>query len=313
MNDWRPGIDAVMLGRRAEWIERIRRFFRERGVLEVSTPLLTACGVTDVHIDSIATDDPPGWLRTSPEYFHKRLLAAGAGDLYEMGPVFRRGEAGRHHQPEFTLLEWYRVGWGWRDLAGETVELVRAIVSDGDEPLPARELSWQQCFTEQLGIDPLAATDAELAALAPDAPAGLTRDSLLDWLFADRIQPALPAGRITVVFDYPASHAALARLKPGDPRLAERFEVFIGALELANGYHELADADEQRHRFKRDSALRAQLGRDPMPIDEALLAALAAGLPDCSGVALGIDRLLMAASGSDAIDKVVPFANRPRT
>lgn len=313
MSDWRPGIDAAMLRQRAEWIERIRRFFRERGVLEVSTPLLTACGVSDVHIDSVATDDPPGWLRTSPEYCHKRLLAAGAGDLYEMGPVFRRGETGRHHQPEFTLLEWYRTGWGWRDLAGETVELVRTIVSRGDAPLPAREVSWRQCFTERLGIDPLAATDSELAVLAPDAPAGLARDSLLDWLFVDRIQPAFPAERITVVFDYPASHAALARLKPGDPRLAERFEVFIGALELANGYHELADAEEQRRRFERDNAVRAKRSRERMPLDEPLLDALRAGLPDCSGVALGVDRLLMAASHSDAIDQVVPFAHRPRS
>lgn len=310
MTDWRPGIDAAMLRRRAELLERIRRFFRDRGVLEVTTPLLTACGVTDVHIDSVATDHPPGWLRSSPEYYHKRLLAAGTGDLYEMGPVFRRGEAGCRHQPEFTLLEWYRVGRGWRALAGETVELVRTSIFDGDDTVPVREISWRQCFVEHFGIDPFSTGETDLAALAGDAPAGLERDALLDWLFAGHIQPAFPDGRITVVFDYPASQAALARLKPGDARVAERFEVFFGDLELANGYHELADADEQRRRFERDNALRAQLGRKPMPIDESLLAALAAGLPDCSGVALGVDRLLMAASGSGAIDRVLPFVHR---
>lgn len=306
--EWQPTASLEVLARRAILLERIRAFFSERGVTEVNTPLLTACGVSDVHIDSIATADPHGWLRTSPEYFHKRLLAAGFGDLYELGPVFRRGEIGRQHQPEFTLLEWYRVGWGWRQLAAETIELIRLALDD-----PRRRalyISWQDCMGERLGIDPLSCSVGELAALADDAPAGLDRDALLDWLFATRVQPLFPEDRITVVFDYPASQAALARIDPGNPSLANRFEVFVGPLELANGYHELGDAREQRERFERDNARREEMGRERMPVDERLLAALEAGLPDCSGVALGFDRLLMAALGAESISEMLAFARR---
>ena len=305
MSDWRPSGDFDALRARAGITRTVRDFFERRGVTEVTTPLLTASGVTDVHIESVATESPTGWLRTSPEYAHKRLLAAGFGDLYELGPVFRRGEAGRHHQPEFTLLEWYRVGWDWRQLAGEVVDLIDACLPPCDGARSVRWISWSDCFEEGLGLDALGTDDATLTQQADDAPAGLDRDALLDWLFATRIQPNFPPSGLTVVHDYPAAQAALARLRKDDPRFAERFEVFAGPLELANGYHELGDADEQRARFERDNQARAARGQPVMPVDEAILAALHAGLPDCSGVALGLDRLVMAALGRSSIDEVV--------
>jgi len=309
MMTWRPTASAHILRRRAELLARVRSFFAARDVPEVQTPLLTQSGVTDVHIESVATHEPTGWLRTSPEYFHKRLLAAGFGDLYELGPVFRQGEAGRNHQPEFTLLEWYRVGWHWRQLAEEVITLIYCSLGAGCAEWPVRWLSWNDCFVRALGIDALSTETEELERLADDAPPGLDREALLDWLFATRIQPGFGNQTLTVVYDYPASQAALARICSEDPRVAERFEVFAGQRELANGYHELTDAEEQRRRFNRDNAIRSARNQAEMPLDEPLLEALAAGLPDCSGVALGFDRLLMVATGADTIGQVVSFAH----
>lgn len=310
MSQWRPTASVRTLQRRAELLERIRAFFAWRGVIEVQTPILTESGVTDVHIESVATDSPSGWLRTSPEYFHKRLLAAGFGDLYELGPVFRRGEVGRHHQPEFTLLEWYRVGWSWRQLADEVVELIQHCLGEDSGEWPVRRLSWSDCFLDTLDIDALSAETGELRHLADNAPGGLDRDALLDWLFATRIQPGFDHDTITVVHDYPASQAALACISENDPRVAERFEVFAGSCELANGYHELGDAEEQRTRFEHDNRTRAQKKQLEMPVDQRLLDALASGMPDCSGVALGFDRLLMKALGAASIEQVVSFARQ---
>lgn len=311
MSDWQPTASAEAIARRAELLERVRAFFAERKVVEVQTPLLTAAGVTDLHIESVATESPPGWLRSSPEYFHKRLLAAGLGDFYELGTVFRRGEAGRYHQPEFTLLEWYRVGWEWRELAQEVADLIRLCLAAGSDEWPVRWIAWNDCFQNVLRLDALAAATSRLRATADDAPPGLNRDALLDWLFATRIQPAFEPRTITVVHDYPASQAALARISTDDPRVAERFEVFAGHSELANGYHELGDADEQRARFERDNRLRREHGRQEMPVDQRLLDALDAGLPDCSGVALGFDRLMMAVLGASAIGEVISFVHQP--
>lgn len=308
---WRPTASRAALGRRAEMLARVRRFFAKRGVVEVQTPLLTRAGVSDVHIESVATESPAGWLRTSPEYCHKRLLAAGFGDLYELGPVFRRGETGRHHQPEFTLLEWYRVDWDWRRLAREVVDLIHECLEADSETWPVVWRSWNECFRENLGIDALSAHTHSIRELAGDAPPDLDRDALLDWLFATRVQAAFAARTITVVYDYPASQAALARIREDDPRVAERFEVFAGPNELANGYHELTDAGEQAKRFERDNRIRLESGRETMPADDQLLDALAAGLPECSGVALGFDRLLMVSLGAEAIGQVVSFAHRP--
>ncbi|NKI35927.1 EF-P lysine aminoacylase GenX [Wenzhouxiangella sp. XN79A] len=285
------------LARRAGLAARIRAFFAERDVLEVGTEL-TVAGVTDVHLDSVALADG-GYLRTSPEYAHKRLLAAGAGDLYELGPVVRAGEHGRHHRREFWMLEWYRTGFDARRLADEVIALIRHAGPDRDWTVV--QTHWTDEARAVLGFDPHRADVERIAEALPEAPDGLDRSGLYDWLLAMRIQPRLAPGRLTVIQRFPACQAALARLSPDDPRTAERFEVFAGPLELANGYHELTDPAEQRRRFEADNATRRSLGRPEMPVDDALLAALDAGLPDCAGVALGFERLLMAVHGLDDI------------
>lgn len=302
--DWRPLASIDSLKKRAALLARIRAFFAERNVLEVNTPLITAAGITDLHIESLALADGR-FLRTSPEYQHKRLLAAGFPDLYELGPVFRAEEHGRYHRTEFTLLEWYRLGFGWRELAAEVAELLRLCMPE--RPLALRYLSWADAFAALDGLDPLACSTQELLALTRNLPPDCNRDMRLDFLFATRIQPDFPSDTITVIHDYPASQAALARLKPDDPRVAERFEVFIGSVELANGYCELTHPDEQRLRLNRDNDFRISHGRQAMPIDQSFLAALDHGLPDCSGVALGVDRLLMTVLGSENIAETIAF------
>ncbi|MBY6205275.1 EF-P lysine aminoacylase EpmA [Halomonas denitrificans] len=287
---------TLRLRRRAELARTVRAFFAERGVLEVASPV-TVDGVTDLHIESVALADG-GFLRTSPEYAHKRLLAAGAGDLYELGPVFRGGERGRRHRPEFWMLEWYRLGWNAERLAEEVIDLVRTA---SDRRWRVRRTTWSELAFEAVGFDPLDADTERLAAALDDAPGDLDRNGLFDWLLAMRVQPALPDGQLTVVHRFPASQAALARLSADDARTAERFEVFAGGLELANGYFELTDPDEQRERFEADNRARARHGLPAMPIDEALMRALEHGLPECSGVALGFERLLMAIHGLDDI------------
>lgn len=308
MTNWRPGIDQEILHQRAQLLARIRQFLSDRGVLEVTTPLITTSGVTDPNIDSLALDGQAGYLRTSPEYYHKRLLAAGCGDLFELGPVFRANETGRHHRCEFWLLEWYRIGWSWRALAEELVELVHDCGARETSLQPeARYRSWRSCLESRLQCDPLTCDDTELIRRSPQLPADCDRDMRLDYLFATEVQPHFPADRLTVVHGYPASQAALARLDPEDSRIAERFEVFWGAVELANGYRELTCATEQRRRFQQDIRRREQLGRPPMSVDENLLAALDAGLPECAGVALGLERLLLMMTGSEDIHRLIPF------
>lgn len=289
---------------RARIIDEIRAFFGARDVMEVHTPTITAAGVTDLHIESMALRDGR-YLRTSPEYAHKRLLSADAGDIYELGPVYRAGENGRFHREEFLLLEWYRTGWPWRALADEVLELVARIARSRDWTVEF--VAWRSLLCRETGIEFESATESDLRAAAPGAPEDLDMPELLDWLFATRLQPALPEGRLSVVHDFPACQAALARLKPGQSMWAERFEVFAGPVELANGYRELTDPVEQRRRFDRDNVRRRALGRNAMPVDHALLAALEQGLPECSGVALGVDRLMMIALDVDDIARTRPF------
>jgi lysyl-tRNA synthetase class 2 len=239
----------------------------------------------------------------------KRLLAAGAGDCYELGRVFRNGEAGGRHNPEFTMLEWYRVGWDHRRLAEEVVELVQAALGLAGRKAGVRVCSYRELFLEGLGLDPLSASLEALRqplAGANIAPDGLTRDDWLDLLITHRLQPDFPRDRITVIHDYPASQCALARIRPDDPPVAERFELYLGPYELANGYHELNDAAEQRARFERDNAVRRERGLREVPLDGRLLAVLD-DLPDCAGVALGVERLLMCLAGTDAIADVLAF------
>lgn len=312
MVDWQPSGRFDWLRLRAQIQADIRAFFSARGVIEVSTPLLTACGVSEPQIHSIQLSDGQGFLRTSPEYHHKRLLAAGFGDLYELGPVMRAAEKGRLHRPEFTLLEWYRLGLGWEPLAMETLELIEACSRRVGRHWNSALMSWQSVFIDSLGFDPLRLGEDEnanraLAAMTRDLPSDCDQAMRLDYLMATKIQPSLPPNQLTVIYHYPAEQAALAELEPADPRLARRFEVFAGPLELANGYQELRDPGEQAWRFDRDNRRRRELGLPIMLADQALLAALSHGLPPCSGVALGFDRLMMTLTDAGAISEVVAF------
>ena len=309
----------VALHLRANLYRLIRQFFAERAVLEVETPILSAAGNTDPNIESFGTrfgghvdaGACERWLRTSPEFALKRLLAAGIGDCYELGRVFRNGEAGGRHNPEFSMLEWYRVGWDHRRLMEETIALVETALALVQRRAEVLIENYRQLFLDELGLDPIHASldelRAPLAAYGID-PAGLVRDDWLDLLLTHKLQPAFPRDRITVIHDYPASQCALAKVRPGEPPMAERFELYLGRHELANGYHELNDAAEQRARFERDNAVRRSRGQRELPLDVHLLAVLDA-MPDCAGVALGIERLLMCLAGTDAIADVltIPF------
>jgi len=302
---------------RAQLYALIRDFFAQRAVLEVQTPILSAAGNTQPTIDSFHTlfhghvdaGAAQRWLRTSPEYPLKRLLAAGIGDCYELGPVFRNGEAGRRHNPEFTLLEWYRVGWNHQQLMLEVTTLIQHALALVQRRATTRHVSYQQLFLETLEIDPwhadLAQLRAPLSAIHIN-PEGLERDDWLDLLLTHCIQPQFPAQQITLIDDWPASQAALAKIRPDPIPVAERFEIYLGSIELANGYHELNDAAEQRQRFEHDLAVRAQRNLIQPPLDKALLAALP-NLPDCAGVALGIERLLMCLLDTPHIADVLAF------
>ena len=319
MNEWAPTATLEVLRLRAKLNATIRAFFAERHVLEVETPVLSVAGNTDPNIASFSlefsgrTDGAPRtrWLRTSPEYALKRLLAAGIGDCYELGRVFRDGEAGGRHNPEFTMLEWYRVGWDHQQLIDEVAEVITAALALVGRRATLERIAWRDLYRTRLDIDPITASDVELQHALGDVridPAGLTRDDWLDLLLTHRLQPGFSSDRMLAVFDYPASQAALARLRPGDPPLAERFELYLGPLELANGYHELTDAKEQASRFERDLAVRTARGAPRPPVDAHLLSALRAGLPACAGVALGVDRLLMAMLDTPRIADVLAFA-----
>ncbi len=299
----------------------IRAFFAERGVLEVETPALGRATATDPHLQSLRVPTPGGdrYLQTSPEFFMKRLLAAGSGPIYQIGKAFRAGESGALHNPEFTMLEWYRPGMGLSALMAEVASLVGQALDVGSD-FPRR--SYRDCFDEVVGLDPLVATRRELtAALAergldavaslPDLSDADARDLALDLLFSHAVQPRLGRDGPVFVHAFPASQAALARVRPdadGRP-VAERFELYHRGIELANGYRELTDADEQRRRFAADAATRGRLGLPVVPADERLCAALDAGLPECAGVALGIDRLLLCQTGARRLDEVVAFTD----
>jgi elongation factor P--(R)-beta-lysine ligase len=319
--DWRPTASIATLRRRAALVAAVRGFFDARSLLEVDTPLLVRHGVTDVHLASLPLAAPAqGFLHTSPEYAMKRLLAAGSGDIWQLCHVMRGDERSRLHNAEFTLLEWYRTGFDMSRLIDEVAALAEHVVATAaavtGAPPPSRTietLSYQEAFQRALGLDPLAAPPAalrEAAApfdVAPATLAALTRDELLDLLLAVAVGPTLGRGRWTFLTHWPASQAALARLDPIDPRVAHRFELYADGVELANGFHELLDATEQRARFEQDRAERRRRGLPDIAIDESLLAALAAGLPDCAGVALGFDRLVMLALGAPQIDAVIAF------
>jgi len=313
---WQPSASFSLLRRRACLLTEIRDFFAQRGVLEVETPLLSLGIGTDPHLAffTVPTDEgaAPRYLQTSPEFAMKRLLAAGSGDIYQICKAFRQGEAGRWHNPEFTLLEWYRVGFDLNALIDEVEALLQRLL---DLPLsPARRLDYCEIFLEFTGLDALIFDVEAYRACAvshglPEAADWCGEDAglWLDLLFSHLVQPHLGQETVCFVQHFPAILSSLARFAPHDPRLVERVEVFWRGVELGNGYHELADADEQMARFARDNARRAVLGLPQVEIDTRLITALAAGLPDCSGIALGIDRLLMLMTRASHIDAVLAF------
>lgn len=300
---------------RARLLATVRAFFAARDILEVDTPALSAAAVTDPHIESFALDTRRGrrYLHTSPEFPMKRLLAAGSGSIYQICKVFRDGEIGRRHNPEFSMLEWYRVGWDHRRLMEEVTDLMR-VLDPAWADLPVEYLSYAEACEHYAGIE---AHGADLPALRACAArhglgeiAGMqnaTRDDWLDLLMGEVVIPRLGGDGLCFVYDYPASQAALARVRAGEPPLAERFELFFNGMELANGFHELSDAREQGRRFEHENAARLATGSSRIPVDERLLQALRHGLPDCSGVALGLDRVLMLLMEVDSISDVLAF------
>lgn len=315
--DWRPTAGLAALQARARFYNRLRHFFAEAGVMEVETPLASHAGLPDPALESWQThwSGPAGveplWLHTSPEFPMKRLLAAGAGPIYQICKVFRDGERGRRHHPEFSLLEWYRPGWGLEQLMAEVADLVRLALGQPDRPVEI--LSYRHLFLSRLGLDPFRVQTTELKACAlaqgilGAEGLDLDRDGWLDLLLTHCLEEGLGRGRLTFIRDYPPSQAALARIRPGPDPVAERFELYLEGMELANGFQELTDAREQRHRFEQDQASRRDQGLAVPPLDNSFLAALAAGLPASSGVALGLDRLLMVITDASHIDQVLAF------
>lgn len=314
MTDWQPVAATEALRQRADLYALLRHFFAERGVLEVDTPLLASCGVTDPSLEPLLVTRglPPGesrrFLQTSPEYAMKRLLAAGSGPIYQLGKAFRAAEVGRRHNPEFTLLEWYRPGFSLEELIEEVAELVVAVLGRR----AWRVFSYRELFQSALGLDPFTASLETLQRCARErVDTGSLeggRDLWLDLLLTHAVEPWLAGQGVCFVTDYPASQAALAQLRERDGHwVGERFELYVDGLELANGYHELADAAEQRQRFLEDNCRRREAGLPEYPLDEHLLEALGSGLPDCSGVALGVDRLLMCRVGASDIRSVLAF------
>ena len=318
--DWRPSATSRALRERAALLARAREFFAARSVLEVDTPLLVNSPVSDVHIASATVglgEAPPGaaaaaalYLHTSPEYAMKRLLAAGSGDIYQICHVVRGDERGALHNPEFTLIEWYRVGFPLAALMEEVEALVRVLLGPSHAARRSERLSYREAFLRELALDPFAVADSSLLETARRLgleSRGADRDGLLEFLMGVAVGPRLGAGALTFIHGYPATQAALARLDPRDARTALRFELYCEGVELANGFHELESAAVQRARFERDNEERRRAGLPVRPPDERLLAALAAGLPDCAGVALGFDRTLMLALGARHIDEVLCF------
>lgn len=317
---WQPSASLQHLTLRATVLQNIRQFFRVRDVLEVDTPMLSQAAVTDPNIESlsvsIAGEDAPRYLHTSPEFPMKRLLAAGMPDMYQICRVFRRGEQGARHNPEFSMLEWYRLDFDHHMLMGEVDDLIRTVLMDSVQLAAPVSYSYREVMARYADIaDVHEATVADVREALVNAqveiPQGMDEDDLdmwLDWLMTQVVAPRFSQQHLTFIYDYPESQAALARTRDlGAYRVAERFEAYLGELELANGFHELTSGDEQQSRFEAEQVKRRSLGLEVPPYDQHLIDALAAGLPRCAGVALGIDRLLMVAAGTAQISDVLAF------
>lgn len=313
---WQPKLTWADAKRRAQVLQDIRYFFNERSVVEVDTPNLCHATVTDVHLDAFsclsfpAENDDLLYLQTSPEFSMKRLLAAGYQSIYQIGKAFRYESSGRFHNPEFTMLEWYRVGFDHFQLMTELDELLQCVLGCQS----ADKLSYQQVFIDFLAIDPLACNVASLKDKLSEFQIfgdwiknETDKDILLQVLFSECIEPELAKERPCFIYHYPASQSALARLSNADSRVAERFECYFKGIELANGFNELTDPNEQLKRFEIDNIKRAELNKLQVAIDHRFIQALQYGLPDCAGVAVGIDRLLMLALDKNSISEVMSF------
>lgn len=315
--DWRPSASIATLRKRNQILQTIRAFFAERDVMEVETPSLSQHSVTDVNLSAFKTefvspispDRKSLFLQTSPEYAMKRLLCAGSGCIFQLAKAFRNEEAGRFHNPEFTMLEWYRIGFDHLQLIDEIDGLLQSILNCP----PLTKNSYQELFIQHCDFDPLVASLEDLQQVASDfgfaqlAENETSRDLLLQLLFSHVIEPKIGLDKPIAVTAFPASQAALARLDPKDERVSERFEIYYQGIELANGFHELNDIDEQYSRFTRENAERQASAKDPVTLDPYFLSALHHGLPDCAGVALGVDRLVMLAIGADSLSETMAF------
>ncbi len=319
--NWQPTLTWQNAQKRAAILQRIRLFFSERNVIEVETPALSQGTVTDVHLEafkcrynflseSTTEQAKPFYLQTSPEFHMKRLLASGYGCIFQIAKAFRHEESGRYHNPEFTLLEWYRLGFDHFQLMDEVAELLKTILNCAE----SSQVTYQQLFIKHVGIDPLVATRQQLLALISKQNKSSdwlveeqTSDILLQFIFSEIIEPKIGNDAPCFVYNFPKSQASLAKICPDDDRVAQRFECYYRGIELVNGFNELTDAENQTQRFQQDNLQRSELSLLEKPIDKNFIAALNHGLPQCSGVALGIDRLIMLALAVDHIEQVISF------
>jgi elongation factor P--(R)-beta-lysine ligase len=321
IQDWRPGCSLELLQTRAALLQSIRCFFAERGVMEVETPLMCNSIGTDPHLDFFTTSyecKPKQltlFLQTSPEFAMKRLLSSGSGSIYQICKAFRNGEAGRYHNPEFTLLEWYRVGYNLSQLMDEIADLLMSLFAQTNKLLKVQRISYQAVFQQHTGLDPLLFSLEKYSNYADkhgliDAKALCEDDHArwLDFIFSYRVQPHLGQNTLWLVFEYPACFPSLARINAHNDLVTDRVEIFIDGVELGNGYYELTDSEEQKQRFDREIAIRHEAMLPQARKDKRLLAALESGLPECSGMAIGLDRILMLLTESFTIDDVLAFS-----
>jgi lysyl-tRNA synthetase class 2 len=328
MTHWKSTATIETLKTRARIIQTIRTFFHARQVWEVETPLLSHSGNPDPNINSFLVHgyelDEPGYLHTSPEFAMKRLLACGSGAIYQLCKVFRAGEIGRNHNPEFSMLEWYRPGYDYQQLMQEVDALLRTVLDEHINLEDSQYLSYKELFQQYAGIDPFTAGIEALKLLITHAKIeveGMDKASADDWLnliLTHIIEPALPRNCPVFIYDFPETQASLAKIRnndpadladadPANPPVAERFELYLNGVELANGFSELTDATEQRSRFEKDNLQRKEMGKDTIKLDQNLLQALQTGLPESAGVAVGIDRLVMLATQASSVSEVIAF------
>lgn len=321
--DWQPSASARTLEMRANMLYQIREFFRNKNVLEVETPIMSHAATTDPAIESFSCDSVyktgPLYLQTSPEFAMKRLLSAGFTHIYQIVKAFRAGEAGRWHNPEFTMLEWYRTGWQFQQLVEECIELIQTVSTEGRSIKAVNRYSYQQLFERQIGLNPHVASQHDLVEIIKNNSVQVSfdlnsasKDLCLELILTHLIEPSFDSDELLVIYDYPASQAALARLRQINDgqqsySVAERFEIYWGVTELANGFQELTDAKEQQQRFIQENKIRQQNNLPEYPYDQHLIAALQAGMPECTGVALGIDRLFACLTGTDDIRQLISF------